>query len=116
MNRLVCFCLEIYKIRSSDLNLNRLKIFNIDDFEFENNFAVQKILHGFKRMVAMVTLFFMPELVKIIGTRIFSNFSFMRKIFWTVIENREKTGEKRGDFIDLLLQIKNDKQNPIYSK
>ncbi|KAL0125647.1 hypothetical protein PUN28_004617 [Cardiocondyla obscurior] len=30
------------------------------------------------------------------------------------MESREKTGEKRGDFIDSLLQIKNSEQNPVY--
>nr|XP_012218891.1 PREDICTED: cytochrome P450 6l1-like [Linepithema humile] len=30
------------------------------------------------------------------------------------MENREKTGEKRGDFIDSLLQLKYGEQNPVY--
>ncbi|KMQ86500.1 cytochrome p450 6k1-like protein, partial [Lasius niger] len=33
---------------------------------------------------------------------------------WNAIENREKTEEKRGDFIDSLLQLKHGKQNPEY--
>jgi len=67
-------------------------------------------------MVALVTVFFMPELVEVIGTGMLFNSAFVRKIFWNAMENREKTGEKRGDFIDSLIQLKNGEQNPIYSK
>lgn len=83
---------------------------------FENNSAVQEIFYGFKRMVALVTVFFMPELVEVIGTRMLFNSNFVKKIFWDVMEHREKINEKRGDFIDSLLQLKNGQQNPIYSK
>ncbi|KMQ82866.1 cytochrome p450 6k1 [Lasius niger] len=65
-------------------------------------------------MVALVTVFFMPELIELIGTRILVNSSFVKKVFWNAMENREKTGEKRGDFIDSLLQLKHGKQNPNY--
>lgn len=67
-------------------------------------------------MVALVTVFFIPELVEIIGTKILFNSTFVKKIFWNAMENREKTGEKRGDFIDSLVQLKNGKQNPDYSE
>ena len=66
-------------------------------------------------MVALVTVFFMPELVELIGTRVLFNSSFVRKVFWNAIESREKTGLKRGDFIDSLIQLKNGEQNPDYS-
>ncbi|XP_070158233.1 cytochrome P450 6k1-like isoform X3 [Polyergus mexicanus] len=41
-------------------------------------------------------------------------FSTEAKVFWNAMKNREKTGEKRGDFIDFLLQLKHSKQNPDY--
>ncbi|KAL6258451.1 hypothetical protein P5V15_010407 [Pogonomyrmex californicus] len=90
----------------------------IDSFHYPNyefSAAVQEFFYGFKRMVALVTVFFMPELVEVIGTRMLFNSSFVRKIFWNAMENREKTGEKRGDFIDSLLQLKNsEEQDPVY--
>lgn len=67
-------------------------------------------------MVALVTVFFMPELVEVIGTKMLFNSTFVRKIFWDAMENREKTGKKRGDFIDSLLQLKHGEQNPDYSE
>ncbi|XP_043504588.1 cytochrome P450 6k1-like [Polistes fuscatus] len=89
----------------------------MDSFNYPNNefsAAVSEFFHGFKRMVALVTVFFMPELVEIIGANILFNSKFVRKVFWSAMENREKTGEKRGDFIDSLLQLKNGEQNPKY--
>ncbi|CAL1676923.1 unnamed protein product [Lasius platythorax] len=89
----------------------------MDSFHYPNEeFAtkVHEFFHGFRRMVALVTVFFMPELIELIGTRILANSSFVKKVFWNAMENREKTGEKRGDFIDSLLQLKHGKQNPNY--
>lgn len=67
-------------------------------------------------MVALVTVFFMPELIDVIGTKMLFNSDFVKKIFWNAMETREKTGKERGDFIDSLLRLKNGEQNPIYSK
>lgn len=79
-------------------------------------FAVGEFFHGFKRMVALVTVFFMPELVELFGTRMLFSNSFVKKVFWDAMETREKSGEKRGDFIDSLLQLKQGEQNPDYSE
>lgn len=71
--------------------------------------------HDFKRMVALVTVFFMPELVQVIGSSVLYNSQFVRKIFWDAMDLREKMGYTRGDFIDSLVQLKNGPQDPIYS-
>ncbi|XP_024942643.1 uncharacterized protein LOC107269568 [Cephus cinctus] len=89
----------------------------MDSFHYPNeefSKAVMEFFHGFKRMVALVTVFFMPELVEMIGTRMLFNSSFVKKIFWEAMESRERTGNKRGDFIDSLLQLKNGEQNSDY--
>lgn len=76
--------------------------------------AVKEFFSGFKKMVALVTVFFMPELIDVIGTKILFNIDFVRKILWNAMETREKTGKERGDFIDSLLRLKNGEQNSIY--
>ncbi|XP_046830997.1 uncharacterized protein LOC124429586 [Vespa crabro] len=90
----------------------KMDSFNYPNVEFSA--AVSEFFHGFKRMVALVTVFFMPELVEIIGTKILFNSTFIKKVFWSAMNEREKTGVKRGDFIDSLLKLKNEKQNPDY--
>ncbi|XP_014213303.1 cytochrome P450 6k1 [Copidosoma floridanum] len=76
--------------------------------------CVNNFFHGFKRMVALVTVFFMPELVELIGPSMLFNSSFVRKVFWDAVNSREQSGTKRGDFIDSLIQLKNGEQNPEY--
>lgn len=77
---------------------------------------VQEFFHGFKRMVALVTVFFMPELVEMIGDNVLFNSKFVKKVFWSAMETREQSGQKRGDFIDSLITLKNGEQNPDYSE
>ncbi|KAK2586912.1 hypothetical protein KPH14_009845 [Odynerus spinipes] len=90
----------------------KMDSFNYPNAEFSA--AVTEFFHGFKRMVALVTVFFMPELVELLGSRMLFNSSFVRKVFWDAMENREKSGQKRGDFIDSLVQLKHGEQNPDY--
>lgn len=67
-------------------------------------------------MVALVTVFFMPELVELFGKPMLFNSSFVNKVFWSAMDERERDGKKRGDFIDSLVQLKNGHQNPDYSE
>ncbi|XP_011866677.1 PREDICTED: cytochrome P450 6k1-like, partial [Vollenhovia emeryi] len=89
----------------------------IDSFYNPNeefSLAVGESFYGFKRMVALLAVFFMPELVEVIGTKILCTSTFVRKVFWNAMESREKSGKKRGDFIDSLIQIKKGEQDPVY--
>lgn len=63
-----------------------------------------------------MTVFFMPELVEKLGSTMLFNSNFVKKIFWDAVDSREESGIKRGDFIDSLVELKNIKQNPIYSE
>ncbi|XP_051168311.1 cytochrome P450 6k1-like isoform X2 [Leptopilina boulardi] len=75
---------------------------------------VSQFYHGIKRMIALVAVFFTPEIVELFGTRVLFNSNFIEKVFWKSMETREKTGIKRGDFIDSLIKLKNEPQNPDY--
>ncbi|XP_063549055.1 cytochrome P450 6k1-like [Cydia strobilella] len=86
--------------------------FKNPDAEFTQ--AVAEFFSGFKRMIALVSVFFMPELVDLVGTPLLFDSSFVRKVFWQAVEERERTGEERGDFIDTIVQLKNGPQNPVY--
>lgn len=67
-------------------------------------------------MVALVIVFFMPELTTIFGSSLLYNSRIVKKMFWDEFRSREKSGEKRGDFIDSLILLKNGEQNPNYSE
>ncbi|XP_012525678.1 cytochrome P450 6k1 [Monomorium pharaonis] len=108
---------DIYYKYTTDLIASIALGTKIDSFYHPNEFtnAVYRSFHGLKRMITLVIVFFIPELLRVLGTRMFFNsYDYVKKIFWTAMENREKTGRKRGDFIDSLIQIKNGEQNPVY--
>ncbi|XP_034942074.1 cytochrome P450 6k1-like [Chelonus insularis] len=90
----------------------KMDSFNNPNAEF--NKAVMEFFHGFKRMIALVTVFFMPELVDVIGSPMLFNSKFVKEVFWNAVESRERTGKKRGDYIDSIIQLKNGEQNPLY--
>lgn len=66
-------------------------------------------------MIALVAVFFVPELVEKIGQSILYNSKFVKKVFWNAMASRERDGIERGDFIDSLILLKNGEQNSIYS-
>ncbi|CAF4904828.1 unnamed protein product [Pieris macdunnoughi] len=74
----------------------------------------KKYFHSFRRMIAIVTVFFIPELVKVVGSSILFDSTYLRKLFWSAVRLREKSGIKRGDFLDTLIQLKNEEQDPLY--
>ncbi|KAL6424954.1 hypothetical protein ACFW04_009350 [Cataglyphis niger] len=50
----------------------------------------------------------MPTLARLAGLTIFGKQTdeFLRKVFWETIVQREKSGEKRNDLIDILIELK----------
>jgi len=74
------------------------------------------IFYGFMRDILTIMYFFIPEWIPLFGPIIKMYTNYFRQIFWESMNIREKTGYKRGDFIDFLLTLKNGEQDPIYSK
>ncbi|XP_051168647.1 cytochrome P450 6k1-like [Leptopilina boulardi] len=90
----------------------KLNTFKNPDSEFSKNMT--HFYHSLRRMLALVTVFFTPEIVGVFGKKVLFDSSFLEKIFWKSIESREKTGLHRGDFVDSLLKLKNGPQNSNY--
>lgn len=67
-------------------------------------------------MIALVTVFFMPKLVEIVGSKILFDSTYLQDVFQKSIKSREKSGGKRGDYVDSIIELKNDKQSPLWSK
>lgn len=72
--------------------------------------------HSLKRMVALVTVFFMPELIELFGSVVLFDSSFMKKVFFKAMEDREKLGIKKDDFLDAVIKLRDGLQNPVYGK
>ncbi|XP_043461775.1 cytochrome P450 6k1-like [Leptopilina heterotoma] len=76
--------------------------------------VVDRFFHSLKRMIALITVFFMPELVELFGSLMLFDSSFLKKVFFKEVEHRERSGLKNGDFIDSLIKIKHEQQNPDF--
>lgn len=62
------------------------------------------ILRGFE----LLSIFFIPDIVNYTHAAFFSEEfgQYLRKLFWDVFNAREKSGEKRCDLIDLLMDLR----------
>lgn len=55
-------------------------------------------------------LFFLPNIGKHLGASMLGNYmNYFRNVFWDSMDNRKITKAKRGDLIDSLLQLKDEK-------
>ncbi|XP_043473067.1 cytochrome P450 6k1-like [Leptopilina heterotoma] len=89
----------------------------LDSFKNPNNDltkVVHQFFHSLKRMIALVTVFFMPELIELFGSIMLFDSSFIKKVFFKALQDREKSGIEKGDFLDSLIKLKNEPQNPDY--
>ncbi|XP_050465708.1 cytochrome P450 6k1-like isoform X3 [Cataglyphis hispanica] len=73
-----------------------------------------KIFQGIKRTIMFIIIFFIPEWCPLIEPFIKEPVKYFREIFWDSMNIREKMGYKKGDLIDCMLMLKNEKQNPSY--
>jgi cytochrome P450 family 6 len=76
-------------------------------------FGKKSVEFSVYRSFEFMSIFMLP-LVKVMNVKFFSNETtkFLRKAFWDSIKEREEKKIKREDFIDLLIQLKNeDKPN-----
>ena len=76
----------------------------------------------YKRHIELFSTLLIPMFVKLFGFQIFGKgaSNFLRTVFWEAINERLKSGGKRGDLIDLLVDIKKEQEddslNNIQSK
>lgn len=66
-----------------------------------------------KRGFEILTMFFMPSLIKIVRPNFFGKESsdFLRKAFWETVHFRMSSGIRREDLIDLLIELKKNHEN-----
>lgn len=72
------------------------------------NFGRAIFTFDFWRSFEFLAIFFVPKLVKPLGFTFFGQKAsqYLRSIFWTAINERMKSGVKRNDLIDLLIELR----------
>ncbi|XP_024873863.1 cytochrome P450 6k1-like isoform X1 [Temnothorax curvispinosus] len=61
------------------------------------------------RGIEMLAIFFLPTIVRLARIKMFGKqpTDFLRKVFWETLTQRMKSGIKRNDLIDILIELKN---------
>ncbi|XP_043282476.1 cytochrome P450 6k1-like isoform X2 [Venturia canescens] len=86
--------------------------------ENENEFwqAGQRVLAGLKRGIILIIHFYLPELIPITSLVSKRPAQFFSHVFWDSYKTRERVGNKRGDLVDFLMELKNGvvEKNPHF--
>ena len=66
-----------------------------------------------ERNMDFLTITFMPQLSKFLKPKFFGKkaTNFLRSVFWDMIEQRDNSGQKRNDLIDVLTEIRETYKN-----
>ena len=67
------------------------------------------------RGLEMLSIFFLPTVVRLAQIKMFGKqpTDFLRKVFWETLTQREKSGIKRNDLIDILIELKNSNDQDL---
>ncbi|KDR14000.1 Cytochrome P450 6k1 [Zootermopsis nevadensis] len=70
------------------------------------------------RSFEFMSTFMLPLVVKVMNVKFFSDETtkFLRKAFWDTIKEREEKNIERADFLQMLIQLKNNEKNEAKSK
>lgn len=86
-----------------------LKVNSLNNPEAEFRKTGRKIFaQSLYRNFEIISMFFMPEIVKPLHLKFMSKecSDYLRKTLWEVILERERSGIKRNDLIDLLVELR----------
>ena len=99
------FTTDIIGITAYGLNVNSL---NNPDAEFRRH--GKKIFeYSLYRGFEFLSVFFFPTIFRWTGMRTFGKEStgFLRRVLWETLIERTKSGQKRNDLIDTLIELRN---------
>lgn len=83
---------------------------NNPENEFRKNGRMILDVNNFVRGIQLFVGFYYPDLSNFFHVTVFGDkcAPFFRQVFWDAINHRIKSGEKRNDFIDILIEFKKD--------
>lgn len=87
----------------------RANCFKSEDAQFRN-LGKKMFDYDIMNALRVVCYFFSPYLVSALKLKFFTDevYGYMRKTFWDTIKEREKSGIKRNDLIDAIIELKKE--------
>lgn len=98
------FSTDIVGITAYGLNVNSLNNPNAEFRKYGRMIFEYDLIRGFE----FLSIFFFPRLVRWTGMRTFGKdaTNFLRRVLWDTLTERMKSGEKRNDLIDTLIELR----------
>ncbi|XP_011866377.1 PREDICTED: cytochrome P450 6k1-like [Vollenhovia emeryi] len=105
------FATDIIGSTAYGLDVNSFKNPNAEFRKYGKMIFQYDAFRGFE----MLAIFFLPSIVRLIRIKMFGKepTEFMRKVFWETLTQRMKSGEKRNDLVDILLELKNSNDQSL---
>ncbi|XP_039315612.1 cytochrome P450 6k1 [Solenopsis invicta] len=99
------FATDIIGITAYGLNVNSLNNPDAEFRKYGKKIFEYNIIRGFE----LLSMFFFPTIVRWTGMRTFGKEAtgFLRSVLWETLTERIKTGQKRNDLIDTLIELQN---------
>lgn len=100
------FTTDIIGTTAYGLDVNSLKDPNAEFRKYGKMIFDYNIIRGFE----VLSIFFLPAIVRLARIKMFGKepTDFLRKVFWETLNQRMKSGTKRNDLIDILIELKNN--------
>lgn len=108
------FITDLIGLASYGVKLNSLKD---PKAEFRKFGKAMFGTYNFTRAIELATVWLAPQYASFFGFKFFpkSASDFFRIAFKDILDERTKSQEKRNDFIDLMIQLKNNEKNDTNS-
>ncbi|XP_071580573.1 cytochrome P450 6k1-like isoform X1 [Temnothorax nylanderi] len=103
------FTTDIIGTTAYGLNVNSLNNPDAEFRKYGKMIFTFNIIRGFE----FFAMFFLPNIVGMAGMKLFGKdaTAFLRKVFWETMTQRMKSGGKRNDLIDILIELKRNHED-----
>lgn len=107
------FTTDVIGSTAYGLDVNSFKDPNAEFRKYGKMIFDYNIIRGYE----MLAVFFLPHIVRLTKIKLFGKepTKFLRRVFWETLDQRIKSGQKRNDLIDILIELKqnaNDQNTP----
>lgn len=106
------FTMDVIGSTAFGLDVNSFKDLNAAFVKYGKMIFNYNIIRGFE----ILSIFFLPSIMRFARIKVFGKKPtvFFRNVFWETLTQRMKSGGKRNDLIDILIELKQNYSNQSF--